>query len=639
MDIPISIHLMRMFCVKKMTSSTNRYPGFQYVLISITLLILSCSVMCSAEPAAETAITLPASSTLDIQIYKGKNLVLFFYAIDDPRIDEAVQLMKELYAIRNEYNFDIVGISINPDHPKEVQKYNQNKEIPFPVYLDHNMLLFSKSKMTGGVGYYIFNKQGKCIGSKLGTFTPQSTSLANNWRVYASEYLKIDYIPADEPILGIKPPVALFKGKTIGGSMLDIREVYQDKPTCIVIFSPECNYCQHELAFLNSLYGSGDLQGLFEIVAISIADQPITARFINNQKYSFPVIVDTDRKISSLFPSYTGTIPLSFLVDQTGSIIIQHNGFTEYLRDIYTMELKKLAGLPNRPLLSKDGYSGEMTCLICHEKEHIQWKLTKHADAFASLIRKGEEDNEQCIVCHVTGFGSIGGYKINNKENSKHLEGVQCESCHGAGYQSCSAYTGEKPKKKETAEWEKLCLSCHTQKESINFVFAKRYQRILHTNVADLSKMSREERLQFLRTYRKKRDIFDNPAKYTGASSCKECHSEEYASWEKTLHAKVHKNKKAKAVPPDKLFRYNTGIGSAGGYPEPNREGVQCEACHGPGERHVDKPKAKGQNYIIDLGSECASCVVEQICRRCHSVADDPNFDFQKQLKKVRHKQ
>jgi hypothetical protein len=406
----------------------------------------------------------------------------------------------------------------------------------------------------------------------------------------------------------------------------------------VVIFSPKCSHCRDELSFLNTLYTDGDLKEKFEIAAISILDEQITTDFITKQNFRFPVIADRDRKIVSLFPSYTGTIPISFLVDRTGSIYSLHKGFDEYLRDIYVMELKKLAGLPNPPLLSKSGYSGEKTCGICHEKEYIQWKLTKHADAFQSLVRKGEEDTANCVVCHVTGFGNAGGYDINNKKQAKYLMGVQCESCHGAGYQACSAFTNSKPKKKKTAEWEKLCLSCHTKKESINFIFAKRFPRILHTNVPNLSKMSREERLQFLRSYREKKNIFDNPAKYMGAASCKECHSKEYSHWEKTMHAKAHTTEKAKAAPPDKLFRYNTGVGNAGGYPEPGREGVQCESCHGPGEKHVAKPEAKGQDYIISLGAECESCVVEQICRRCHSLADDPEFDFQKQIEKVRHK-
>ncbi|MEI6126588.1 MAG: hypothetical protein WCQ99_08570, partial [Pseudomonadota bacterium] len=73
--------------------------------------------------------------------------------------------------------------------------------------------------------------------------------------------------------------------------------------------------------------------------------------------------------------------------------------------------------------------------------------------------------------------------------------------------------------------------------------------------------------------------------------------------------------------------------------PETGREGIQCEACHGPGENHLKNPEAKGQNYIVGLGAECSSCVVEQICRRCHGPADDPSFDFETYREKIRHRQ
>ena len=67
-------------------------------------------------------------------------------------------------------------------------------------------------------------------------------------------------------------------------------------------------------------------------------------------------------------------------------------------------------------------------------------------------------------------------------------------------------------------------------------------------------------------------------------------------------------------------------------------KGVQCEECHGPGERHLNNPEARGHEYIVGLGAECQSCVVEQICRRCHSLKFDPDFDFDKQINIVRHK-
>ena len=242
------------------------------------------------------------------------------------------------------------------------------------------------------------------------------------------------------------------------------------------------------------------------------------------------------------------------------------------------------------------------------------------------------------MPCHVTGSGQPGGYAGKNSKWSRYLKGVQCESCHGPGHESCSAFNSQKPLKRKAADWKKLCLTCHTKKESLNFVFTKRFSRILHDNAPDLSAMDHEERLKLLRSFGEKKNIFDNPAKYVGAEACKECHQPEYDHWEKTVHAGVHKTDRAASAGPEEMFRYNTGVDKAGGYPEPGRKGVQCESCHGPGQKHLAEPEARGHDYIVGLGSECASCVVEQICRQCHSLSFDPEFEFDKQVGNVRHK-
>lgn len=608
-------------------------------LFCLSLLLSLCfgAEIAGGQPDGSDSAEVSASH-FDLRTYAGKNLVLFIFSIDDPRIDEALEVMKELHPIRLEYNFELAGMAINPDRGEEVKRFNQIKGISFPVYLDYNKKMYQMLNMKGTIGFYIFNRQGKLMTTKLGVFTPRTANLAENWRVHASTYLKIGYIPRDEPLLGVTPPVPHFLGKTLSGRTIAIKDLYQRKPTVIVFFSPNCSHCKEELLFLNSLYTKGDLQGKFEIAAVNIDSKPLTTDFTNGQNYIFPVIADQRRKIASLFPSFTGSIPLSFVVDQTGAIVSRHLGFNEYLRDIYVMELRKLAKVSNPPLLNKNGYSGEKMCSVCHEKESIQWQLTRHADAFSSLVRKGKEYDENCVPCHVTGFGSTGGYHMNDRKQAKYLEDVQCESCHGPGYESCVAFSTVKPKKKKGADWKKLCLSCHTKEESLNFIFAKRYSRVIHKNAPDLSAMSREELLHFLRSYREKKNLFDNPARYVGKESCKECHGVEYRHWQTTLHATAHKTDKAKRATPEKLFRYHTGVDGTGGYPDSGREGVQCEACHGPAENHLVKPEAKGHDYIVGLDSDCPSCVVEQICRRCHSTRDDPGFVFEKALEQIRHK-
>ena len=172
---------------------------------------------------------------------------------------------------------------------------------------------------------------------------------------------------------------------------------------------------------------------------------------------------------------------------------------------------------------------------------------------------------------------------------------------------------------------------------SLDFDFSKRYSRILHSSAPDFSAMSREERLKLAGNMHERQDVFDSKAEYVGAQACRDCHNEQYETWGKTVHASIYKSEQAMAAPAEEMFRYNTGVGASGGYPELGLEGVQCEACHGPGERHVNEPDVKDKGYIISLGGKCSSCVVEQICRGCHTFEFDPEFNFEKQIEKVQH--
>jgi hypothetical protein len=55
---------------------------------------------------------------------------------------------------------------------------------------------------------------------------------------------------------------------------------------------------------------------------------------------------------------------------------------------------------------------------------------------------------------------------------------------------------------------------------------------------------------------------------------------------------------------------------------------VGCESCHGPGGEHIKEDTAKIGN-IVALGDKCDSCVILQICGRCHDEANDPGFEFE----------
>jgi formate-dependent nitrite reductase cytochrome c552 subunit len=153
---------------------------------------------------------------------------------------------------------------------------------------------------------------------------------------------------------------------------------------------------------------------------------------------------------------------------------------------------------------------------------------------------------------------------------------------------------------------------------------------------------------------------------YVGADSCKKCHFSQHKSWGKTEMAKAMDTlkpgnkveaKKKFNLDPNKDYTkdasclpcHTTGYGKPGGYPElvegqtwtaeqqkraSLMEGVQCEACHGPGsltnvykKDHEDYKKAD----LVPMGliePDAANCAT------CHNtksptVPADHKFDYE----------
>ncbi len=561
----------------------------------------------------------PVSAPFDAERFKGKTVLVLAYSIDNPRAGEAVKFMQDMYRIRGEYNFEVLGLNINDNRTDEVLKFNQLQNATFPLLLENQKAAAKNLNLAGDLSLYIFNKQGGLMGSLAAANIPPQSNFPQALHVFVNRSIKTGFIPSDEPVLGDRPMAPLFNLPKVDGTLISIKDFYTLMPVVIVFFSPTCSHCRDELTFLNSLLVGDEFKDKFFVVAVSRLNQEQTNMFIKEQRYAFPVVLDTGNSISSLFPSFVGVVPMGFILDRSGRIVAKHTGFSGRMMDLYLMELRKLCGLPNKPLLNTKGYSGQDRCAVCHEEEHIQWSLTGHPYAFKSLQRKGKEDDPACVSCHVTGWGKPGGYAINDKKDARALEGVQCESCHGPGYEACSAFTGTKPQKKSAEEWEALCLSCHTEKESLNFNFVRRFPKVLHSAAPDIASMSREQRVKLLSEHKRKKDLFGNPASYTGAESCKKCHEQEYAQWSKTAHAAAANLPAAASAPADKKYRFTTGSGSPGGYPAPGRAGCSVRGMPRARRAACERAPEEGAGLYRQPGR-----LMRQLCGR----ADMPHLPW-----------
>lgn len=170
---------------------------------------------------------------------------------------------------------------------------------------------------------------------------------------------------------------------------------------------------------------------------------------------------------------------------------------------------------------------------------------------------------------------------------------------------------------------------------------------------------------------------------FVGAGKCKSCHKKkkdgnQYGVWQKSEHAKAFKllgTKEAKAAAkkvgvagdPQKakecLICHASPKYDSNGKENPAsmfgkkfkmEEGVQCESCHGAGQKYVKKKTMKA---ITKEGGAAKSATAKKtglvavnkaVCEQCHvaqvtigGVAyKNPTFegfDFEKQLKEIAH--
>lgn len=157
------------------------------------------------------------------------------------------------------------------------------------------------------------------------------------------------------------------------------------------------------------------------------------------------------------------------------------------------------------------GFIGVKKCGMCHKSEAKgdqlgHWEKSQHSKAYETLAsekalkiakEKGIEGSPQeadaCLKCHVTGHGKSAelfdaAFKVE--------QGVQCESCHGAG----SDYKSIKVMKDREASVaaglvipnESTCKTCHNEESPTfkGFDFEKMWAQIQHPNPKNKSASS-----------------------------------------------------------------------------------------------------------------------------------------------------
>ena len=119
---------------------------------------------------------------------------------------------------------------------------------------------------------------------------------------------------------------------------------------------------------------------------------------------------------------------------------------------------------------------------------------------------------------------------------------------------------------------------------------------------------------------------------FVGAKKCSICHKKDnvYPSWLETKHAKAWKNLSAEQQKDENCVGcHSTGTTAKSVF----LEGVQCEACHGPGSDYKKKSIMQDRELAMKNGLLIPD---EKTCLKCHNekvpeeFRSKEKFDFEK---------
>src|SRR5512134_651241 len=101
-----------------------------------------------------------------------------------------------------------------------------------------------------------------------------------------------------------------------------------------------CGPCRVEMPHLAKLYekyrGSG-----FTVLAVNIDEDPYKAAGLAKQLgMRFPVLLDTEKKVSRLYD--LSTMPSTILIDRDGRVRYVHRGYREGYEDTYDKQIREL---------------------------------------------------------------------------------------------------------------------------------------------------------------------------------------------------------------------------------------------------------------------------------------------------------
>lgn len=134
-------------------------------------------------------------------------------------------------------------------------------------------------------------------------------------------------------------PAPDFALKTLAGPNLRLKE-QRGQVVMVNFWATWCGPCRIEMPHLNKLYEKYRSAG-FQLLGVNIDEDPLQAQQLAAKLgLRFPVLLDTDKKVSRLYD--LTTMPSTVLIDRDGKVRYVHRGYRSGLEETYDKQIREL---------------------------------------------------------------------------------------------------------------------------------------------------------------------------------------------------------------------------------------------------------------------------------------------------------
>ena len=146
---------------------------------------------------------------------------------------------------------------------------------------------------------------------------------------------------ASASVEAIAPTAAApdFTLRTMNGPNLRLAE-QRGRVVMVNFWATWCGPCRQEMPHLNRLYDKYRSSG-FQLLGVNIDEDPRAAADLATRLgVHFPVLLDTDKKVSRLYDM--SAMPATIVIDRDGKVRFIHRGYRDGVEKTYEQQIRDL---------------------------------------------------------------------------------------------------------------------------------------------------------------------------------------------------------------------------------------------------------------------------------------------------------